>query len=226
MAPWLFASAFGIEPPPMTVIPFPRPQPRPRHDVRLTQRRDLRTGLIGAGVIRDWDASAGIVDALLTARGLWREAGETAPLAIAPPPEVYRDAAAAGDFSSALLSAQFSPRAVDIEVDERVLAECSLSGIERLRARGFGIVLAIDPACPLPLGRHARALFTEIVMAAPSRLDPFMGLDAHDPHPLARRLHAAKAAGLIVTATNVGDVNWARALAGVGFDRGEGPFAD
>ena len=225
MAPWLFASDFGIEPPPMTVIPFPRPEARPRHAVRLTQRRDLRTGLIGAGVVRDWDTGAGVVDALLTARGLWREAGQTAPLAIAPPAEIYRDAAAAGDFAAALLSAQFSPRAVDIEVDELVLAEGSLAGVERLRARGFGIVLVVDAACPLPLGQRARALFTEILMPAPSRLDPFMGLDAHDPYPPARRLHAAKAAGLIVTATNVGDLHWARALAGVGFDRGEGAFA-
>lgn len=209
----------------MTVIPFPRPVPRPRLSGRLTQRRDLRTGVVGAGVVRDWDASAGPVDALLTARGYWRAAGETAPLAIAPPAVFYRDAAAAGDFAAALQSADFSPRSVDIEVDEQVLSQCSLSGIERLRARGFGIVLAVDVTCPLPLGKQVRSLFTEVLIPAPSRLDPFMGLDPHDPHPLARRLHSAKAAGLLVTATNVGDLNWARALAGVGFDRGEGPFA-
>ena len=209
----------------MTVVPFPIREPRPRHGVRVTQRRDLRTGLTAAGVVREWDVGLGVVDALLTARGLWRDAGQTAPLSVAAPPEVYRDAAAAGDFAAALASAQFSPRAVDIEVDERVLADGSVAGVERLRARGFGVVLAVAPTCPLPLGQRARGLFTEILMHAPSRLDPFMGVDAHDPNPLARRLHAARGAGLIVSAYDVGDAGWARALAGVGFDRGEGPFA-
>lgn len=199
----------------MTVVPFVRPQ-QPAPGLTIALRRDLRTGMIGAGMVRGWSGDAAV--ALLAARAVWRK---TAPLAIAPPPEAYGDAAAAGDFSGALLAADVSPRAVDIEVDEAVLASGSLAGVERLRARGFGVALAVRPDCPLPLGGKARGIFTEIVMPAPTRLDPFMGLDEDDVRPLARRLHAARAAGLIVTATGVGDAGWGKALAAAGFDRGE-----
>lgn len=202
----------------MTVVPFPR-RARSALALRLVARRDLRTGLAGAWMVRDWSGDA--VDALLSARGLWRDAGATAPLAIAPPAECYGDAASAGDFAAALQSAEFSPRGLDIEVDEAALAAGSLSGVERLRARGFGVALAVAPGCPLPLGGRGRGLFTEIVLPAPSRLDPFMGLDDADPRPLARRLHAARAMGLVVTAVGVSDTAWARALAAAGFDRGE-----
>ena len=209
----------------MTVVPFRRPTPLARHGVVVAVRRDLRTNVTAAGVVRQWDADMDLVDALLTARGLWRDARQSAPLAIAPPPEVYRDAASAGDFAAALQSGEFSPRTIDVEVDETALAGRSMAGVERLRARGFGISLAVDPACPLPLSERARSLFTEIVMPAPSRLDPFMGVDPLDMHPMARRLYGAKASGLIVTATQVGDTAWARALCEIGFDRGEGAFA-
>ncbi len=209
----------------MTVVPFRRPTPLARHGVVVAIRRDLRTGVTAAGVVRQWDADMDVVDALLTARGIWRDARQSAPLSIAPSPEIYRDAASAGDFAAALQSAEFSPRAIDVEVDETVLSGRSMAGVERLRARGFGIAMAVDPACPLPLSERARSLFTEIVMPAPSRLDPFMGVDPLDMHPMARRMYAAKASGLIVTATQVGDMAWARALSEVGFDRGEGAFA-
>ncbi|MDZ4692395.1 hypothetical protein [Terricaulis sp.] len=44
--------------------------------------------------------------------------------------------------------------------------------------------------------------------------------------PLGRRLLAAKAAGLVVTAENVNSASQARTLAIAGFDRGGGPFAE
>jgi len=209
----------------MTVVPFRRPTPLARHGVTMTLRRDLRTGVTATGVVRRWDGEMEVIDALITARGVWRDARQSAPLSIAPPSEVYLDAASAGDFAAAVQSAEFSPRALDVEVDETVLAGHSMAGVERLRARGFGIALLVDPACPLPLSERARALFTEIILPAPSRLDPYMGLDPLDMHPMARRMYAAKASGLIVTATDIGDTAWARALSGVGFDRGEGAFS-
>ncbi len=209
----------------MTVVPFPRPQPRARSGLRIAPRRDLVTGLVAAGAVHPDAPDGDPVDLLLTARGLWRDMGQTSPLSVAPGAAAYGDAAAAGDFTAALLSAGFAPRGVDVEVDEAVLAGGSLAGVERLRARGFGVALRSDAACPLPFGQRTRTLFTEIIMSAPTRLDPFLGLDEADPRPLARRLHAAKGQGIIVTATGVGDAGWARALASVGFDRGEGPFA-
>lgn len=207
----------------MTVVPFARPAARALPGAALGVRRDLVTGLVAAGVVR---AASPAVATLLTARDLWRARGQTAPLAFAPAPEAYGDAASAGDLAAELVAEGFSPRELDLEVAEQVLARTGLRGVERLRARGFGVALVSDAACPLPFGQRTRSLFTEILMTAPARLDPFLGADPHDVRPLARRLFAAKAQGVIVTALGVGDAAWARALATAGFDRGEGPWSE
>jgi hypothetical protein len=209
----------------MTVVPFVRPQPRTAHGVTIVPRRDLRTGVVAAGVVRAWTLEGDLVDALVTGRKAWRNAGHTSPLAIVPAFERLADAASAGDLAAEIQLNDISPRAVDIEVSESDLAGRSLAGIERLRARGFGVALAVDPDCPLPLGARARSLFTELLLPAPSRLDPFLGCEALDSSPVARRLFAARECGLVVTAVGVGDHTWARALLAAGFDRGEGPFA-
>lgn len=201
----------------MTVVPFVRRPDRAPHGLRVAVRRDLRTGLAAAGAVQGWSGDAAA--ALAAARALWRH---PSPLAIAPPPETYADAASAGDFAAALAAANISPRTVDIEVEEAALAGRSLAGVERLRARGFGVALAIHPECPLPLSGRTRSLFTEIVLPAPPRLDPFLGVDPDDMRPVARRLFAAKASGLLATAVGVSDATWGRALAAAGFDRGEG----
>jgi len=209
----------------MTVVPFIRPQSRAVHGVTIRPRRDLRTGVAGAGALRDWTGDYELVEALSVARKAWREAGQTAPIAIAPPFELLADAASAGDLAAEIQLADMSPRSVDIEVSEAELAGKSLAGVERLRARGFGVALAVDADCPLPLGARARSLFTELLFPAPSRLDPFLGVEGLDQSPVARRLFAARECGLVVTAVGVGDHGWARALLAAGFDRGEGPFA-
>ena len=51
-------------------------------------------------------------------------------------------------------------------------------------------------------------------------------MDDGDRSPLGRRLLAAKAAGLVITAESVRDASQARTLAIAGFDRGGGPFAE
>lgn len=209
----------------MTVVPFVRPQRRHAEGVTIRPRRDLRTGVVAAGALRAWTIEGDLVDALVAARKAWREAGHTAPLAIAPAFECLADAASAGDLAASLQMADISPRAVDVEVNETELAGRSLAGIERLRARGFGVALVVDPDCPLPLGARARSLFTELLLPAPSRLDPYLGVEGLDHSPMARRLFAARESGLVVTAVGVGDHTWARALLAAGFDRGEGPFA-
>jgi hypothetical protein len=207
----------------MNVVPFIRPAgPAPAGAV-LGVRRDLMTGAAAACVVR---ASAPTVDALLGARAAWRARGQSSPISFAPSPEAYGDAASAGNFAATLLAAGFSPRELDIEVEEHALAGLGLDGVERLRARGFGVALAADPLCPLPFGQRTRSLFTEILIAAPARLDPFIGVDPGDLRPIARRLFAARAQGIAVTALGVGDAGWARALAAAGFDRGEGAWAD
>jgi hypothetical protein len=98
--------------------------------------------------------------------------------------------------------------------------------VEALRARGWGVALRGDPECPLPFGERARALYTELVLAAPEAPDPFLGVERGDRSPLGRRLLAAKAAGLVITAESVCNTAQARTLAIAGFDRGGGPFAE
>ena len=56
--------------------------------------------------------------------------------------------------------------------------------------------------------------------------DPFLAMEDGDRSPLGRRLLAAKAAGLVITAETVRTAAQARTLAIAGFDRGGGPFAE
>jgi hypothetical protein len=95
-----------------------------------------------------------------------------------------------------------------------------------LRERGWIVVLRGDPDCPLPFGERARVLYSELVVEAPDEANPYLAMEAGDRTPLGRRLLAAKAAGLIVTAETVATIAQARLLAMAGFDRGGGPFAE
>ena len=97
---------------------------------------------------------------------------------------------------------------------------------EALRARGWNVALRGDPECPLPFGAKARNLYSELVVQAPAMPDPFLAMDDGDRSPLGRRLLAAKAAGLVITAETVLTALQARTLAIAGFDRGGGPFAE
>ena len=79
---------------------------------------------------------------------------------------------------------------------------------------------------PLPFGAKARALYSELVLDAPETPDPFLALEGGDRSPLGRRLLAARAADLIISAESVRSASQARMLAMVGFDRGGGQFAE
>ena len=60
----------------------------------------------------------------------------------------------------------------------------------------------------------------------PAKLDPFLAVEGGDRSPLGRRLLAAKAAGLIITAQSVQNAAQAKLLAMAGFDRGGAPYAE
>ncbi|MEZ6022097.1 MAG: hypothetical protein R3C16_01485 [Hyphomonadaceae bacterium] len=60
-----------------------------------------------------------------------------------------------------------------------------------------------DPQCPLPFGVRARTLYSEVVLQSPPPDDPYFAMDEEDRSPLARRIIAAKAAGLVITAETV-----------------------
>jgi hypothetical protein len=195
---------------------------------KIAPRIDLRTGSVAAGVARveapllcaDW------VALMTDARKAWRDAGYVAPLSCRAPGESLADAVTASDLDAALRAAGFVMRGVTIEVDEAALLhdrDNSMAALERLRARGWGVMLRSAPDCPLPLGGALRGVFTDIWAEPPADLTPFLGLEGYDDAPLARRVRAAANAGLAVTAAGLNTLAHVGLLIAGGFDRGEGP---
>lgn len=219
----------------MNVIPFPRPrQAEPELEplaFAIGARVDLRVGALGAGVVRPRDATAetfafsNLARLLRGARMAWRERGLHAPLTLAVPDDLYADLEA-DLLSEAAVEAGCTRQKLSFELCERAALATGPALAEQLRERGWGVVLRGDPDCPLPFGARARSLYTELVLDAPESPDPFLAVESGDRSPLGRRLLAAKAAGLVITAEGVRTAAQARTLAIAGFDRGGGPFAE
>lgn len=215
----------------MNVIPF-----RPRVVVEplafaIGARVDLRIGALASGVVRprglpeEAFSFSALSRLLRAARMAWRERGAYAPLtlAIASEVQVHLEADL---LNEAAIEAGCTRHSLTFQLNERDLVGAGPALAEDLRARGWQIALRGDPDCPLPFGARARALYSEIVMDAPSGPDPFLAMESGDRSPLGRRLLAARAAGLTITAESVPTAAQARALAIAGFDRGGGPFAE
>lgn len=194
-------------------------------------RVDLRVGALASGVVRPRGATedafsfTGLSRVLRAARMAWRERGVHAPLALAIPSDIQASLEA-DMLSEAAIEAGCTRRSMAFELCERIVVSAGPELAENLRARGWGVILRGDPACPLPFGARARTLYTELVLEAPSTLDPFLGMDETERSPLGRRLLAAKSAGLTITAESVRSAMHAKMLALAGFDRGGGPFAE
>jgi hypothetical protein len=215
----------------MTVVPFrPRVEQEPLA-FAVGARVDLRVGALASGVVRPRGEPeeafqySNLARLLRAARMAWKERGLYAPLTLALPAEIQRDAEAAM-LSEAANEAGCTRQALSFELCERRIVADGPTLAEELRARGWGVSLRADPECPLPFGARARALYGELVMAAPEQQDPFLAVDGGDRSPLGRRLLAAKAAGLVITAETVRTAAQARTLAIAGFDRGGGQFAE
>lgn len=216
----------------MNVIPFRRPAPELEPMAfAIGARVDLRVGAIASGVVRPRGAAvdaysfSGLARVLRAARMAWRERGVYAPLTLALPSDV-QSSAEADLLSEAALEAGCARHALSFELSEREIVASGTGLAEDLRARGWGVVLRGDPACPLPFGTRARALYTELVLDAPDDINPFLAVESADRSPLGRRLLAAKSAGLILVAETVRTAVQAKTLAMAGFDRGGGPFAE
>ncbi len=221
----------------MTVVPFrPRAEAPTRDEpaplaFTIGARVDLRVGALAAGVIRPREPGhdsflfSNLARLLRGARMAWRERGAHAPLTLAVPSELY-SSLEADHLSEAAVEAGCTRQKLSFELCERAVMRTGPELGEELRARGWGVALRGDPDCPLPLGGRARALYTDLVLAAPENPDPFIALQSGDRSPLGRRLLAAKAAGLTITAECVRTAVQARMLAIAGFDRGGGPFAE
>ncbi|MCR6643526.1 MAG: hypothetical protein NVV62_02820 [Terricaulis sp.] len=216
--------------PSMTVIPFRRPAEPAPLAFAIGARVDLRLGAIASGVVRPRApaeqafAFSHLARVLRAARMAWRERAHV-NLTLAIPAEIQSHLEA-DLLCEAAIEAGCTRHGLCFELDEREMVSAGPALAEDLRARGWSVCLRGDPECPLPFGARARALYAEVVLQAPENLDPFLGLADGDRTPLGRRLLAARAAGIIVTAEAVRSASEARTLAIAGFDRGGGPFAE
>lgn len=215
----------------MNVIPFrPRSEPEPLA-FAIGARVDLRIGALASAVVRprgpahESFAFSHLARLLRAARMASLERGVRTTLTLAVPAEV-QSMLEADLLNEAALEAGCTRRTFNFQLNEREIVVDGPGLPEGLRARGWNVVLRGDDDCPLPFGVRARSLYSEIVVDAPTQPDPFLALESGDRTPLGRRLLAAKAAGLVVTAENVNSASQARTLAIAGFDRGGGPFAE
>ena len=215
----------------MNVIPFrPRPQAEPLA-FAIGARVDLRVGALATGVVRafgepeDAFLYSNLARLVRGARMAWLERGAHAALTLAVPAEV-QNTLEADMLSEAAIEAGCTRRNFNFQLNERELVAAGPALAEDLRARGWNVVLRGDPECPLPFGARARNLYCELVLQPPPTPDPFLAMEDGDRSPLGRRLLAAKAAGLVITAESVLTASLARTLAIAGFDRGGGPFAE
>ncbi len=215
----------------MTVIPFPvrRPEVEPL-SFAIGARVDLRIGALAAGVVRPRGGAeafsySNLARLLRGARMAWRERGAHAGLALALPAALH-SGVDAQFLSEAAREAGCTRGLFGFELDEREIIRVGPGIAEDLRARGWGVILRGDPACPLPFGAHARSLYTELVLDISAAAGPFLALEGGDRTPLSQRVLAARAAGLTLTAETVHSAAEARHLAIAGFDRGGGPFAE
>ncbi|MBI3438793.1 MAG: hypothetical protein HY054_09135 [Proteobacteria bacterium] len=216
----------------MNVIPFPSRAPAQEAlAFTIGARVDLRIGALAAGVVRprgepeDDFSYSNLARLLRAARMTWRERGAYTSLVLAVPPSI-QCSLDADLLSEAANEAGCTRQGLNFELNERELVRDGAGLAEELRARGWGITLRGDPDCPLPFGAKARSLYSELVLDAPETPDPFLALESGDRSPLGRRLLAARAADLIISADSVRTAAQARMLAMVGFDRGGGPFAE
>lgn len=215
----------------MNVIPFPRSPATDELAFAMGARVDLRVGVLAAGVVRPRGAPEQafsfsiLARTLRAARMAWRERGARTGLVLAAPAGIQATLEAEL-LNEAALEAGYTRQALSFELCERELVSHGPDLAEQLRAQGWGVILRADPECPLPFGARARALYCELVLDAPERPDPYLALEDGDRSPLGRRLIAAKAAGLIITAASVRTATQAKTLAIAGFDRCGGPFAE
>lgn len=191
----------------------------------IRPRIDLRTGLLAVGALDAPASLSALAREVRDARLAWRSAGFHAPLAVALNDELIAQGNADW-IADAAQEAGCSPRSLTFELDERALVRSGGALAAELRARGWGVALAGDPDCPLPFGKQARTLYTELVIDAPNPISPYLGIDSCEDSPLGRRLYAAKEAGLILTARDVKSDEHASLLALAGFDRAGGKVAE
>jgi hypothetical protein len=191
-------------------------------------RVDLRVGALAAGVVRPQTDTvftfSGLARLLRAARMTWKERGAYTALTLAVPSHLYATLEAEL-LDEAAIEAGCVRTALSFELSEREIINHGPGLVEALRARGWMITLRGDPECPLPFSKRARSLYSELVLGAPAHLDPFLAVEGGDRSPLAKRLIAAKSAGIVITAESVRDVTQAKLLAMAGFDRGGAPYA-
>lgn len=205
----------------MTIIPFPRDRARPALSFTLGVRMDLRLGAPAAWVVRASDAEeqtytglSRLIRSARMARMTQRGAGQ---LSLALGVCDYPDPAL---LDEAAIEAGCTKRSLTFEFDETELAVFGVEIAETLRAKGWSVAMRGRPECAMPFSARLRTLFHELVIDAPDGQDQFFAVEAEEP--LSRRIAAARAAGMVLTAEHVDTIAQAKLLTLAGFDRAAG----
>lgn len=155
----------------------------------------------------------------------WANEGRGIPVAINIGLAEARDPAFAGRLEDVVRAAGASPDMLVLEAPESELARDPIEGfaaLERLQARGFRIALDARGAGDVPLDGRARALFSGLKCGGPAVVQVARSLGAGHASPFARRLLAARAAGLVTTAVGVETAASISIFAELGFDALQG----
>lgn len=188
------------------------------HPVCLEVWIDLRTLVPAAAELR-LEPGVALIDGVRAARAVALGPVGPLPLVWPVPDATLRRPGAVLAALDELGAALPLPEAFSLLVAESTVAAAGpdlIDTLGRVRARGFGVALEADPAMPLPFGRAARGLYTQLVVAAGAA----SVAHATPRCALAERLLAARSAGLTLIARGIGAGVSARGLALAGFDRG------
>ena len=169
----------------------------------------LPPGLFMAALVREGFAGAltcAVAAQAAHAATEWARQGRPAPVAINIGLEEARDPQFPARLEDVVRATGAGPEMLVLEAPEAELARDPIEGftaLERLQARGFAIALDSRGAGDIPLDGRARALFSGLKCGGPSDLQVASSLGAGHASPFARRLLAARAAGLTTTAVGV-----------------------
>jgi hypothetical protein len=188
------------------------------HPVGLTVWIDLRTQVPEAAELT-LGPEADLVEAVRAAQSLALGPAGPLPLIWPVPDALHHAPRTLISALDAVAPVLALPEAFSLLVRETLVSAAPpelVDTLGRARARGFGVALEGDPAMPLPFGRGARGLYTQLVVdaraAQGSQVQPFTALG--------ERLLAARGAGLTLAARGISLGAGARTLAVAGFDRG------
>lgn len=155
----------------------------------------------------------------------WREAGWPVVVALNLGPSDLVDPTFPADAVAAVREAAARPDWLVLEAGEEALAAAGDSGfntLELLRLAGFQVALDAKGPPAIALDGRGRALFCQLKCGGTTMLRVARRLQALDASPFARRIEAARAAGLSVVAVGAETEGAMALFRSFGFDLVQG----